>query len=756
MLRRVKGSRCPSGSTPRSLCLLLTTLSILAGCLQESPPDVNNLVSSDRSRGDAGVGPAAGAIGASCSALSPCGPGQTCATGVPGGYCTADCSTVACPSNATCVQLGSADRICIRSCSSRADCRSDHQCIGGLCLPRCMQDSDCDSHSCDVASGACRQTSLVGGACQVDSDCGSMPAFCDTSQPGGYCSLPCGGTQNGTCPSGAHCSSGGGSAACLKDCKTAADCTASAVCVANVEGIRECVPKCTRDAGCGPGTRCDVGNGICVATGPAGGQIGAACTSKSDCAGAGAGAQCLSGSDGFTGGYCIAACTTTPCPAGGVCLTLDTAKACVAGCKGPQDCRSDYFCGATSAMPDVGFCVPRCSSDASCTSPERPTCDKTSGVCMAMSNGDSTGEVRNEIIDLTPTPLAIDTQSTREYLQVTVPPDAVSVELFAEGISDPSVPMDFARLVQTDDDFATTTLLYKSGALASPMQVFPPVHPGGVALLYPNGPTSSFKPSSAGTTIKLGALLFAAGPTTVRVFASIKHAKSPVLRQGTVDLNLYFVGVSDLGLTAAKAKADPQFQAILTRAQELWADANLTYAGINYIDVPEPDASRLSDITDDEVYADLMRTGSSGGKDGALNMFFVHSIQGGGGKGFTIIGQSAGIPGVPRRGNPLGGVAVTSADFATAKGRDTMAIVMAHEGGHWMGLFHPTEQRGTAFDRLADTPECKATRDANGDGIVDKKECAGFGAENVMFWLASGTTLTPNQSYVILRNAIVH
>jgi len=146
-----------------------------------------------------------------------------------------------------------------------------------------------------------------------------------------------------------------------------------------------------------------------------------------------------------------------------------------------------------------------------------------------MSNGDPTGDVRNEIIDLTPTPLAIDTQSTREYLEVTVPPDAVSVELFAEGVSDPSVRMDFARLVQTDDDFVTTTLLYKSGSLTSPMQVSKPTHPAGVALLYPNGPTSSFTPSTAGKTIKLGALLFAAGPTTVRVFASIKQSICSVL-----------------------------------------------------------------------------------------------------------------------------------------------------------------------------------------------------------------------------------
>jgi hypothetical protein len=751
MHRRVKVSRSPNGSTPRSLCLLLTTISILTGCLKESPSGVSSFV--DQNRGDAGIGLSGSTIGDTCSARSPCALGQTCATGVPGGYCTADCSTVACPGNATCVQLG-ADRICIRSCTSGAACRSDHQCIGGLCLPRCVQDSDCDSHSCDVASGACRQTSLVGGPCKVDGDCGSTPAFCDTSQPGGYCSLPCGGTQNGTCPSGAHCSSGGGSAACLKDCKTAADCSASAVCVANADGIGECVPKCTGDAGCGPSSKCDVSTGICVAAGPTGGQIGAPCTTNRDCAAAGTGAQCLTSSDGFGGGYCITACTTTPCPAGGVCLTLDTAKACVAGCQNQQDCRSDYFCGATSAMPDVGFCVPRCTDDASCTSPDRPTCDKTSGVCMAMSNGDPTGEVRNEIIDLTPTPLAIDKES-QEYLAVTVPSDAVSVELFAEGVSDPSVLLDFARLVQTDDNFVTTTLLYKSGALASPMQAFRPFHPAGVALLYPNGPTSSFTPSTAGKTIKLGALLLADRPTTVRVLASIKHAKSPVLRQGTVDLNLYFVGVSDLGLTAAQAKADPKFQAIITRAQTLWADANLKYGEVNYIDVPEPEASRLSDITDDDVYADLMRTGRTGGKDGALNMFFVHSIQGGG-KGFIVIGQAAGIPGVPRRGNPLGGVAVTSANFATARGRDTMAIVMAHEGGHWMGLFHPTEQRGTAFDRLADTPECKATRDANGDGIVDREECAGFGADNVMFWLAGGTTLTPNQSYVILRNAIVH
>ena len=32
-----------------------------------------------------------------------------------------------------------------------------------------------------------------------------------------------------------------------------------------------------------------------------------------------------------------------------------------------------------------------------------------------------------------------------------------------------------------------------------------------------------------------------------------------------------------------------------------------------------------------------------------------------------------------------------------------------YEGGHWLGLYHPSEYTGDLFDTLADTPLCQCT-----------------------------------------------
>jgi hypothetical protein len=377
----------------------------------------------------------------------------------------------------------------------------------------------------------------------------------------------------------------------------------------------------------------------------------------------------------------------------------------------------------------------------------------TSGVCVAMSNGAPTGDGTNEVVKLTPTPLAVD-RTVGSRLEVTIPADAVSVELFAETVSDPDAEIDFARILQTTDNFATATRLYEAGSVSSPLRHFGPFRPGGIALLFPNTPMLRFMPSTNTTTVKLGVQMFASDPTTANVFASIKHAPSSMLTQGTIDLNLFFVGISDLGLTAATARTDPRFQQILTRVGQLWADSGMRFGDVSYIDVPEPDAARLTRVTD-ATYPEVIRQGRRGGKDWGLNMFLVNEISGGR-QGFVVLGRAAGIPGVPLKGNPISGVVVTTANFKSERGIEQIAQTMAHEGGHWLGLFHPSESSGTSFDLLADTPECSAAQfDRNGDGMVDRQECAGRGAENLMFWLLGGTRISPNQKFVLLRNAIV-
>ena len=87
-----------------------------------------------------------------------------CVTAWPGGYCSKNCSTTACPLGSTCV--GSDTLLCLSSCTGpgagQSTCRSSYVCYDdgsgkGVCLPRCASDPDCGTGGvCTTATGYCQ------------------------------------------------------------------------------------------------------------------------------------------------------------------------------------------------------------------------------------------------------------------------------------------------------------------------------------------------------------------------------------------------------------------------------------------------------------------------------------------------------------------------------------------------------------------------------------------------------------------------
>jgi hypothetical protein len=71
-----------------------------------------------------------------------------------------------------------------------------------------------------------------------------------------------------------------------------------------------------------------------------------------------------------------------------------------------------------------------------------------------------------------------------------------------------------------------------------------------------------------------------------------------------------------------------------------------------------------------------------------------------------------------------------------------------------MGLYHPTEKDGSAHDPLSDTPEC--TSDLDGNGVYSTSECTGQGADYLMWWAASETSVaaSADQAWVVQRSAL--
>jgi hypothetical protein len=237
-----------------------------------------------------------------------------------------------------------------------------------------------------------------------------------------------------------------------------------------------------------------------------------------------------------------------------------------------------------------------------------------------------------------------------------------------------------------------------------------------------------------------------------------------------VDLNLYFVGLD--GLDAATAEADPGFQAIMSQVDGIYQSTGITVRSLTYNDITGADADTYGVLDSEDELAWML--GSVERKNEiAMNVFFVGDISYSAG----LLGISLGAPGPPTlQGTEKSGVAANMASYLAATAMQDQELIdaaseelvriIAHESGHFLGLFHTVEKNGLALggdqlygeDPISDTPLCADGADADMDMILDPSECAGSGSENLMFWSppAGSYGLTSGQGTIMLANPTVH
>ncbi|MBF0109460.1 MAG: hypothetical protein HQL76_09810 [Magnetococcales bacterium] len=139
----------------------------------------------------------------------------------------------------------------------------------------------------------------------------------------------------------------------------------------------------------------------------------------------------------------------------------------------------------------------------------------------------------------------------------------------------------------------------------------------------------------------------------------------------------------------------------------------------------------------------------------AINIFFVDDFT-----DYGALGIAAAIPGSMGMTGGFNGILIGLAPHRVAGRVDTdfLGETAAHEMGHFLGLFHTSESTGTPQDPLDDTPECLPFMDVNASGTLELEECAGAGADNLMFWTpftswggvrSAQEVLTPDQRTVL-------
>ena len=220
-----------------------------------------------------------------------------------------------------------------------------------------------------------------------------------------------------------------------------------------------------------------------------------------------------------------------------------------------------------------------------------------------------------------------------------------------------------------------------------------------------------------------------AAPWSGSVEAEVVYRPSTV-RRGRIDVGLHFTGAA--GLTRGNAAESPLVQGALDELADRFAQADLQVGTVRYY-AADPTLRTLTLDPDGAVPGLDALAASTASAAPGLHVFIVARIEGP--DGTLLAGLSGGVPGAPLApGASSSAVAVALA--AVDDDPIRLGRLIAHEGGHWLGLFHTFERVGFD-DQLADTPPGDAS------------------ADNLMYPTAEGALLSNEQGAVMLRHGEV-
>jgi hypothetical protein len=531
----------------------------------------------------------------------------------------------------------------------------------------------------------------VGAACDSPDDCNRERCLDTEEFPRGYCTTA--------------------------SCDRASDCPGDAVCLTTTNE-KFCAAACTEDADCRAGYEClpspdamGSGCGPISDAPPDGAADGEPCEADSDCAGG----TCIRG-DGWRDGYC----TTTQCQDRTDCA------------RGEDDSEFDNRCYRSQQGP---FCVRMCGSDGDCRDGyECYPVGRNEGFCGPKRTADfDFGDLASYPFDIT-CGVQVQNQTARFDYEISQDTSSYMVTPFTTEngqVAPDNVILPDGNVVdfRGDNQFQLATA-----------QIFGVLSP----MVLP--------------AIEAFAAQGQNGTHTMEVEADVSELCYYTLEESTpgttIDLNVYLVGLN--GVDASSAPNDPDFEATMDEFDRIYQQVGLELGEINYIDVTGDAATEYSIVRSQRAVQELVATSTrpSGGYDEALsaNLFFVRGMELGG-----AIGVSMGLPGpAGLHGTPASGVVFTSEYMgrtfpdrftnSDVDGNKFTGLIIAHEVGHYLGLFHTTEQQGRGSDPLADTPEC--------DGRDFPSDCPDL--NNLMFPLAGKghTDVSPGQTFMMKANPL--
>jgi hypothetical protein len=261
------------------------------------------------------------------------------------------------------------------------------------------------------------------------------------------------------------------------------------------------------------------------------------------------------------------------------------------------------------------------------------------------------------------------------------------------------------------------------------------------ALMFPNNP--ALAPSRLGLSVDLRS---SSSQSAEVVVASRKRGL------GVLDLNVFYAGGGENVVQGGYHPGEPRVATMLENLDRRFQELGLSLGEIREHDVVGALREELSvlevpkrkvgerEIDGRPLRLDELFRLSAGVDSVGINVFLIRDMG-------AYIGIAGGIPGVLGvHGTDRSGVALAADVLGDLGDAD---LVLMHEIGHFLGLFHTTESSGTVLDPLSDTPECSRDADTDEDQTLSSTECGDHGADNLMFWTGAGTLLTEQQIAVM-------
>jgi hypothetical protein len=277
-----------------------------------------------------------------------------------------------------------------------------------------------------------------------------------------------------------------------------------------------------------------------------------------------------------------------------------------------------------------------------------------------------------------------------------------------------------------------------------------------------------------------------APPVTYRVTVIAKPG--PYASTGRLRVAFYFASGGVSAATASGALLST-YQRLVDGIDRLLGQAGIAVDDFTLFDLPPAAVTAFSttDISGPPPCSEMARLFSLAqpGFDG-VHLFLVDSLVSGSSGIVGLTGSIPGPSGIP--GAVSGGIVMSLTDidlvlrdsidnpvgtclpgFDLHCDADFYAYVAAHEIGHWLGLYHPTEMGGELFDPLADTQTCGCDECGTtscppsypgmsvAKCLAEEGPCGG--GKNLMFWLVdrgrSRGDLSREQGFVMRANPAV-